>query len=156
MKQPRGSGLFVMLLSVALVFAGCGEASDSPEDEAQGAQPPAASPAAEEPEEPEPAVPECEPDGSEDVLLCTHHNKFNTDKISFKAGKATKLRLLNHDEASHNVSLYRTSSFDKAIFEGEFVPGGDSAVYRIKPMDKGRYFFQCDIHPIMDGTVDVG
>ena len=153
MKQPRGAALFVMLFSVAFVFTGCGEAADPPQDEAQGAQSAEASPTA---DEPEPAPPECESDGSEDVLMCTHHNKFNTDQIRFEAGEATKLRLLNHDEASHNVSLYRTSSFDRAIFEGEFVPGGDSAVYRIKPMNKGRYFFQCDIHPIMDGTVDVG
>lgn len=39
---------------------------------------------------------------------------------------------------------------------GEIFPGPATRDYDVPALEAGTYYFQCDIHPQMNGTVEVG
>jgi plastocyanin len=83
--------------------------------------------------------------------------QFDTDSLDLTAGEETTLTFVNEDSSStqHNMSIYETPDAEKNLFEGQIIPGGQEAQYQIPPLKKGEYYFQCDIHPSMNGTVNV-
>jgi plastocyanin len=62
---------------------------------------------------------------------------------------------VNDDSAPHNISIY-TEEGGEEIVVGEVIDGGASVEVEVPAMDAGEYFFVCDIHPDMNGTVVVG
>ncbi len=80
---------------------------------------------------------------------------FATDLIELPAGEEAQLELTNDDASSvsHNVAIYEDDSAQKSLFQGDVIPGGESITYTIDPLKKGEYYFQCDVHPGMNGTV---
>lgn len=78
---------------------------------------------------------------------------FDTDHLTFAAGEGTTLPFNNEDSAPHNFSIYTDETAEEDLFVGSEVPGGSATDYEIPPLDKGEYFFRCDIHPSMNGTV---
>ena len=82
-------------------------------------------------------------------------NQFDTDTLELTAGEETTLTLENEDQVPHNLSIYQDDSLSENLFEGELVDGGSSADYTIPALDKGEFFFRCDVHPPMNGTVTV-
>jgi plastocyanin len=57
---------------------------------------------------------------------------------------------------AHNFSIYEDDSASKELFVGSEVAGGASTDYEIPALDKGEYFFRCDLHPSsMIGTVTI-
>jgi plastocyanin len=85
---------------------------------------------------------------------------FDTDEIDLAAGQKTQLTFENKDAGvSHNIAIYPSESAltpDQALFQGEIVTGPTKTTYTIPALDAGRYFFHCDVHPTMNGTVVVG
>ena len=81
---------------------------------------------------------------------------FDTTDLQFTAGEEADLTFVNNDAASiqHNVSIYEEEG-GEALFEGEVIPGGQEVTYAIPALKKGEYYFQCDVHPGMNGTVTV-
>ena len=80
---------------------------------------------------------------------------FETDTIELAAGEETSLEFVNDDTVEHNVAIYETEDAEQDLFVGEVIPGGQSTTYSIPPLEKGEYYFQCDVHPNMNGTVTV-
>ena len=81
---------------------------------------------------------------------------FDTDHLTFAAGEEITLPFNNEDAAPHNFSIYADETAKKALFVGPEVPPGSATDYSIDPLDKGEYFFRCDLHPTsMTGTVTV-
>jgi plastocyanin len=82
---------------------------------------------------------------------------FATDAIELPADEEATLEFTNADASSvqHNVAIYKDDSAKKILFQGEVIPGGQSISYDIPPLKKGEYYFQCDVHPGMNGTVTV-
>ncbi len=82
---------------------------------------------------------------------------FDTDTLSFPADSASTLTFDNNDAGvPHNVAIYTDASASEALFTGELVTGVDTATYTIPALAAGSYFFHCDVHPTMSGTVTVG
>jgi len=83
--------------------------------------------------------------------------QFDTDTIELTAGEETTLTFVNDDSSStqHNISIYESDSAEDVLFEGEVIPGGQEVEYQVPPQKKGEYYFQCDVHPSMNGTVTV-
>jgi plastocyanin len=85
---------------------------------------------------------------------------FDTDTIDLPAGEATTLTLDNQESGvQHNIAIYPASdqiSADSALFQGDVITGPDQIEYEIPALDAGEDYFQCDIHPTMNGTVIVG
>jgi plastocyanin len=85
---------------------------------------------------------------------------FDTDEIDLAAGQETKLTFDNQDAGvPHNIAVYPDENSitpDQALFQGEVVTGPTKVTYTIPALDAGTYYFHCDVHPTMNGTVVVG
>jgi plastocyanin len=83
--------------------------------------------------------------------------QFDTDSIELTAGEETTLTFVNDDSSStqHNISIYANEDAERNLFEGQIIPGGQEVEYAIPPLRRGEYYFQCDVHPNMNGTVTV-
>ena len=80
---------------------------------------------------------------------------FDTDTLTLTAGETTDIEFINEDTVAHNISVYEDDSASKVIFEGELVTD-DSITYSIEAPDKpGEAYFQCDVHPTMNGTAEI-
>ena len=82
--------------------------------------------------------------------------QFSSDTLEFKAGEESELEFANDDASSiqHNVAIYEEEG-GADLFVGEVIPGGQSVTYSVPALDKGEFYFQCDVHPGMNGTVSV-
>jgi plastocyanin len=84
---------------------------------------------------------------------------FDTNQIDLTAGKETKLTFDNQDAGTpHNIAIYPSESQispNQALFQGEVVTGPTKVTYTIPALDAGTYYFHCDVHPTMNGTVVV-
>lgn len=82
---------------------------------------------------------------------------FDTDTIELKAGGEATIEFKNEDATSvpHNIAIYEDDSAAKEIFVGDQIPGGQEITYTFEAPKPGEYYFQCDVHPAMNGTVTV-
>jgi plastocyanin len=82
---------------------------------------------------------------------------FDTNTLTIPAGTATSLIFDNQDAGTaHNIAIYPSESdLSNPLFRGEVVTGPTTTTYQIPPLDPGSYFFHCDVHPTMTGTVTV-
>ena len=81
--------------------------------------------------------------------------EFDATTIEAPAGETFTITLVNNDSAPHNISIYTEEGGD-AIVEGQTINGGETVEVEVSALDAGEYYFQCDIHPDMNGTVVVG
>jgi plastocyanin len=116
------------LATVALAAAACGSTAAAPP----------ASPAA-------PADPNA-PTISADQL------KFDKAELTVPAGKPFQLSFTNKESAPHNVAIYTDSSASQVVYQGEIFSTA-TKVYDVPALEAGDYFFRCDVHPDMVGTI---
>ena len=81
--------------------------------------------------------------------------RFDTDNLAVTAGEPFSVRLNNNDDVEHNFSIYAEEGDAEALFTGEVVAGGETILNEIPALEPGEYYFQCDIHPDMNGTLTV-
>ena len=89
-----------------------------------------------------------------DVTLTSVDLAFDTSTITVPAGEPFTLALVNQESMQHNVAIYTDSSASDDLFVGEFI-GETTIVYDIPALEPGEYFFRCDLHPDMVGTLIV-
>ena len=79
---------------------------------------------------------------------------FSPSTVEIPAGKNVTLHFDNQDNAPHNVAIYRSASASEKISVGQIVTGSkaDQVVPALTP---GTYFFRCDVHTNMTGTIVV-
>ncbi|MFP5351386.1 MAG: cupredoxin domain-containing protein [Actinomycetota bacterium] len=80
---------------------------------------------------------------------------FDTDQITLTGGEDETIQFVNDDTAEHNIAIYEDDSAEQDIFVGDTIPGGQEITYEFTAPKKGEYYFQCDLHPTMNGTVTV-
>ena len=78
---------------------------------------------------------------------------FDKAEIDVPAGKAFQLAFNNDEAVPHNVSIYTNESASQKLFEGEIFNGPSVKVYNVSALQAGTYFFRCDVHPNMKGSV---
>lgn len=94
--------------------------------------------------------------GGGGVTVTAKSLAFSTDEIDLPAGQPTTITFDNQDAGvPHNIAIYRDDSLSEALFQGEQFPGVDTRKYQIPPLEPGTYYFHCDVHPVMSGTVVV-
>ena len=81
---------------------------------------------------------------------------FDTDSLTFVAGKPTQFTF-NNDDAStpHNLAIYTDDTAKDNLFRGKIITGVAKGDYTIPALKPGTYFFRCDVHTNMTGTVTV-
>ena len=82
---------------------------------------------------------------------------FDTSALSFPADTGVTLTLDNQDAGvPHNVAIYAgPTDLATPLFRGDLVTGPMVIDYTIPALTAGTYYFQCDVHPTMNGTVTV-
>ncbi len=87
-------------------------------------------------------------------VVVAQGNVFSPATVTVKAGKAFSLTLDNQDGAPHNVAIYKDSAASEQVSIGEIVTS-TSATQQVPALEKGQYFFRCDVHHEMTGTIVV-
>jgi len=92
--------------------------------------------------------------GNETMLNITAQDvEFDMDTITVPAGANVTMAFDNRDEGvPHNVAVYTDPSMAEEIFVGEIITGPAEITYTFTaPEEPGTYYFQCDVHPSMNG-----
>ncbi len=78
--------------------------------------------------------------------------KFSGGPVEVKAGQNVTIHFDNQDSAPHNVAIYTDSSATSAISIGDIVSSGKKDQV-VPALAAGTYFFRCDVHHDMTGTI---
>ncbi|HXH21664.1 MAG TPA: cupredoxin domain-containing protein [Dehalococcoidia bacterium] len=82
--------------------------------------------------------------------------KFDTKTIVLPAKSDVTVSLRNEDAGVlHNLAIYKKADGTGKVFAGELFNGIETREYRFKTPEPGTYYFRCDAHPEMSGTVKV-
>ena len=101
-------------------------------------------------------VPEC-PAGTDTITVCAFDDQaFVPDHLQLPASEPVELAFDNRDGGvQHNVAIYRDESAEESLFVGDLIAGAEMVTYDVPALDPGAYYFRCDVHPQMDGSVEV-
>jgi plastocyanin len=81
---------------------------------------------------------------------------FSTDTLSFPADSPVALTFDNQDAGvQHDVAIFQDQAYTQPKFSGELVTGPATVTYDVPPLAAGTYYFKCNVHPTMAGTVSV-
>jgi plastocyanin len=80
---------------------------------------------------------------------------FDASTIEATSGEDFTITLVNNDSAPHNISIYTEEGGDLLGEAGATAEAGQTVTLDVAALDAGTYYFQCDIHPDMNGTVVV-
>jgi plastocyanin len=94
--------------------------------------------------------------GGGGLIVTAKNLAFDTDEVDLPGGQPTALTFDNEDAGvPHNLSIYTDDSATKVLFQFAPFPGVDSRSFDIPALDPGTYYFRCDVHANMNGTVVV-
>jgi plastocyanin len=94
----------------------------------------------------------CSPSGSA-LKISAQNLTFDTKCLAAPAGQPFTITLDNQENGiPHNVAIYQSPSRSKVLFQGKVVVGVATVTYQVKALPPGTYYFQCDVHPAMNGA----
>ena len=79
---------------------------------------------------------------------------FDATVIQATAGEAFTIRFSNDDSVPHNVAVDTQEGGDE-IVTGDIINGGETDEIAVPAQQAGEYFFVCDLHTNMNGTIVV-
>ena len=118
------------LLGLAAVLAACSGSSATP-----GVDGPTASPA------------------GDAIVVTAKDLKFGQTEVTVPADEAFDLVLDNQEGVPHNVAIYTDESAATKISVGEIFSGPAQKTQTVPAIAAGTYFFRCDVHPDMKGSI---
>lgn len=92
----------------------------------------------------------CTPEDSP-LSVKAENTDFDTECLAARADEAFTIALQNADELPHNISIFESKG-GKSLFKGDIIQAGQSVTYNVEAIPAGKYYFQCDVHPEMNGT----
>ncbi len=91
-----------------------------------------------------------------DAIVVTARNlQFDMKELQINGETDTTLVLINEDSDAHNIAIRTRSGFDGEILFRFDPVSATTIVLPVGKLPKGSYFFLCDVHPAMAGTVFV-
>jgi plastocyanin len=95
--------------------------------------------------------------GAGGVRVVAKDTTFDTKEIRLPADTPSELTLDNEDPFAHNLAIYTDETASgEPLFTFEPFAGPEAKTFPVNPIAEGEYYFHCDIHPNMNGTVVVG
>ena len=93
-----------------------------------------------------------------ELRISAQNISFDTDTLTLNADARIIIQFENRETSNilHNIAIYQEADIDDPIFQGKIIPGGTQIDYEFTAPRSGDYYFQCDVHPSMNGTVVVG
>jgi plastocyanin len=88
------------------------------------------------------------------VAVYSDTHAFEPAVVTVPAGERFILEYTNDEpDAQHNIAVY-TEEGGEAIAVSEDIIGPDAVTeVEVRALDLGTYYFQCDIHPFMNGIL---
>jgi plastocyanin len=134
----RGATLSLSL-GLAIALAACGGGDDSPATSAGGDNTGGGTVAV--------------VDGNVD--LSANDLEFDANVIEAPAGEEFTITFTNMESQPHNVAVDTEEGGDE-IVTGEVITGPDeTTTITVPALEPGEYYFLCDVHPDMNGTIVV-
>lgn len=135
MNARRVRASLALLVLAALAFTGCGKSSTNNQSKARPPQSPV------------------NLQGRAHIDVDAQFNLFTPQDILVSPG--TTVTWHNKDSVPHNVK--NANFFDKSptTFGVDVANFGPGATYSYKFTTPGKYSYQCTIHSLMSGTIDV-
>jgi plastocyanin len=94
--------------------------------------------------------------GGGGITVIAKNLAFDTKQIDLPAGVQTTITFENQDAGTqHNIAIFTDDTLSTVVFRGELVTGPNTVQYTIPALDPGTYYFHCDVHPTMNGSVVV-
>jgi plastocyanin len=90
-----------------------------------------------------------------DASVTAQNTSFVEQTIELPVDRPTRLFFRNLDGQPHNIAIYADSTASRSLFVGGNVTNA-AETYAVPALGVGDYFFRCDVHPSMTGTVQVG
>jgi plastocyanin len=87
------------------------------------------------------------------VELAANGLAFDKAELTIPADTEFVLAFNNEEAQPHNVAILEAQGSPNALFRGAIVTGPKLAEETVEPIPAGEYYFQCDVHPNMSGTV---
>ena len=86
------------------------------------------------------------------VRVSATNSTFDADCLAALSSRPFSIVFNNQDPGvPHNVSIYTDPSASQALFVGQIFPGPKAERYAVSAIDRGSYYFRCDVHPDMNG-----
>jgi plastocyanin len=90
------------------------------------------------------------------VEIVSEELEFDVGTIEAPAGEAFTITLVNNAETQpHNITIYTEQGGDVIGEVGATAEAGQTVETEVPALEPGTYYFQCDIHPEMNGSVVV-
>lgn len=101
-------------------------------------------------------VPAMEMAGTPLLTVTARGVAFDTDAITVPAGQTSQIRLDNIDAGIyHNIAVYADRAAEILVIRGKLFDGPNVRDYFFDALPAGVYYFQCDLHPAMNGAFNV-
>ncbi|MEW5991961.1 MAG: cupredoxin domain-containing protein [Chloroflexota bacterium] len=87
------------------------------------------------------------------IVVTTENRTFSTQELIVPADERFSLVLVNRDGEAHNIAIRSKPGFDgELVFRHDPITAS-TVVLEAGPIPAGTYFFICEVHPAMTGTV---
>jgi plastocyanin len=95
-------------------------------------------------------------EGAGAVRVVAKDTAFDTDEIHLPADTPSAIAVDNEDPFAHNLSIYEDDTASGVpLFTFEPFSGPETKTFDVEALAEGEYYFRCDIHTNMNGTVVV-
>ena len=91
------------------------------------------------------------PPGS--IVVTAHNLAFDTAELMVPADTKFTLVLVNKDSDMHNIAIRTERGFEGDLVFRHDPISASTVVLQVGPIKPGTYFFICEQHPSMTGTV---
>jgi cytochrome c oxidase subunit II len=80
--------------------------------------------------------------------LAAKNTAFDKDCLSATAGRPFTLAFDNQEGVPHNVAVFKgNDAGGQKVFTGQIVTGPRTVQYQVGTLQRGSYFYHCDVHP---------
>ena len=88
------------------------------------------------------------------VELSADDLEFDASVIEAPAGEPFTIVFTNNETEPHNVALF-VSEGGESIVAGDIIGEGETDEVEVEGLSAGTYYFRCDVHPEMEGSIVV-
>jgi plastocyanin len=80
--------------------------------------------------------------------------KFTPTQVTVAANQPITITFDNRDSVQHNIAIFAGADASAPlVFRGTVFAGPKTMDYSVPAMAPGSYYFHCDVHPTMTGTI---